>query len=60
MIYNPIFEEEIESKHNLKDLKKDIEKRARSEYIRRTFNRVFRLFQGKSVSTLAAETIQEE
>lgn len=58
MIYNPIFEEEIESKESLKDLKKDIKNRARKEYLKRTFSRVYRMFQDKN--SVISKTLNEK
>lgn len=54
MIYNPIFEEEIERKVELNQLKKEIKSRARKETIQSAINRVYGLLQKKPALTLAA------
>ena len=54
MIYNPIFEEEIESKVQLKQLKKEIKKRAREEGMKEVLSRVYNLLKKKPVLTIAA------
>lgn len=52
MVYNPIFEEELESKVELKKLKKEIKQRARQESLRQTINRVYHLLQRKPILTM--------
>ncbi len=54
MIYNPIFEEEIESKVQLKQLKKEIKKRAREESMKDVLERVYNLLKRKPILTIAA------
>ena len=54
MIYNPIFEEEVERKIELKQLKKEIKKRVRQENINEVMNRVYNLLKRKPILTLAA------
>ena len=54
MIYNPIFEEEVDKKLQFKQLKKEIKKRARSESIKQTMDRVYNLLQRKPILTIAA------
>ena len=54
MIYNPIFEEEKEKKHEFKQLKKEIKKRARQEGMKEMIDRVYRLLQKKPILTIAA------
>jgi len=53
MIYNPIFEEEIESKTELLALKKDLKLRARKESLTGAINRVYSLLQKKPILTLS-------
>ncbi len=52
MIYNPIFEEEIESKTQLKKLKKEIKTRARNDNMKETIGRVYNLLQKKPALTI--------
>ena len=52
MVYNPIFEEEIESKKYLKTLKKDIKIRAGKESMKNIIGRVYNLLQKKPISSL--------
>lgn len=52
MVYNPIFEEEIESKKDLRILAKDIKKRARKDSMKNVINRVYNLLQKKPLSTI--------
>lgn len=54
MVYNPIFEEEVERKKELKQLKKEIKSRARKENIRQVIERVYHLLQKKPILTLAS------
>ena len=54
MVYNPIFEEEKERKTEFKELKKEIQKRARQEEISKMMTRVFHLLQKKPILTLSA------
>ena len=54
MIYNPIFEEEVERKVELKQLKKEIKKRVRQENINQVVTRVYNLLKRKPVLTIAA------
>ena len=54
MIYNPIFEEELDKKIQFKQLKKEIKKRARHASIRQTMDRVYNLLQRKPILTIAA------
>ena len=54
MIYNPIFEEEIEKKTELKELKKEIKARARKESLKNAIGRVYNLLQKKPILTLQA------
>ena len=53
MIYNPIFEEEVERKNELKQLKKEIKKRARRETIGSVISRVYNLLTRKPPLVLA-------
>ena len=53
MVYNPIFEEEVERKQELKQLKKEIKKRVRTENMKQVIDRVFHLLQRKPILTLA-------
>lgn len=53
MVYNPIFEEEVERKSQLKQLKKEIKKRARHESMKQVIDRVFHLLQRKPILTIA-------
>lgn len=54
MVYNPIFEEEVERKKELKQLKKEIKHRARSENIAQVINRVYNLLKSKPILTIYA------
>ncbi|MBI2995617.1 MAG: hypothetical protein HYY52_02785 [Candidatus Melainabacteria bacterium] len=53
MIYNPIFEEEKERKNELKQLKKEIKRRARHDSMKETIDRVYHLLQKKPILTIA-------
>lgn len=54
MVYNPIFEEEMERKVELKKLKKDIKKRARKETINHLIRRVYKLLRRKPILTITS------
>lgn len=57
MIYNPIFEEEIERKKELGSLKKELKVRATLDSIKSAINNVYRLFQKKSADSLAENNL---
>jgi len=52
MVYNPIFEEEIERKRELQKLKKEIKTRHRKENLKQVFDRLYNLFQKKPILTI--------
>lgn len=54
MIYNPIFEEEVERKTELKKLKRDIKRRARKMTINHMINRVYNLLKRKPIKLIAS------
>lgn len=54
MIYNPIFEEEIERKTKFKQLRKAIKRRARKETISSVISRVYHLLTRKPILTLVS------
>ena len=54
MVYNPIFEEEIERKKEFKQLRKEIKSRHRHETVRQIMDRVYNLLKKKPVLTLVA------
>lgn len=54
MIYNPIFEEEIERKTEFKQLRKAIKRRARKETISSVISRVYNLLTRKPILTLVS------
>lgn len=54
MIYNPIFEEEIEKKTEFKQLRKAIKRRARKETISSVISRVYNLLTRKPILTLVS------
>ncbi len=54
MIYNPIFEEEIESKTQLKQLKKEIKTRARNDNMKEAIGRVYNMLQKKPMITITS------
>ncbi len=53
MIYNPIFEEEVEKKIEFKELKKEIKSRARKEDIKNAIYRIYNMLQKRPTLTLA-------
>lgn len=59
MIYNPIFEEELEKKSEFTELKKEIKARARKESLKGAINRVYGLLQKKPILTLQAMFIKK-
>ena len=59
MIYNPIFEEELEIKSEFKELKKEIKSRARKESIKSAIDRVYNLLQKKPILTLQAMFVKK-
>lgn len=52
MVYNPIFEEEVERKKELKELKQEIKSRARKDNIKQVIERVYHLLQRKPILTI--------
>lgn len=59
MIYNPIFEEELEKKSEFKELKKEITSRARKESVKSAISRVYELLQKKPLLTLQAMFVKK-
>lgn len=59
MIYNPIFEEELEKKSEFKELKKEIKSRARKESLKGAISRVYGLLQKKPILTLQAMFVKK-
>lgn len=53
MVYNPIFEEEVDRKKELKQLKKEIKSRARKENMKQVIDRVFYLLKRRPILTIA-------